>query len=238
MYLSKHYKPSNVNYNQATFNENECPKILAVLVSVVLISSVAGGVYVSSLGKPQAGVENEAISAPSSSPIPQAIEGGTIYANNSQIILGENNTIINSEDSSVPPSTPLPTPAPSPTHRPYDFNIFYDVMATNTSTITIAMNFAAFYFSTPITEDISISSFTVCINNTIFPTSEYCSISSIPKADLISLNGTYRIPNELTNVRVTYTFNVDVSKAYFGTYSAPILSYNGPYNTMIVPAIL
>jgi hypothetical protein len=82
------------------------PKILIVMVTMVLISCVAGGVYISSLGKPHAGVENEAISAPSSSPIPQTIEGGTIYANNSQIILGENNTIVN------PGGSPNPTVSP------------------------------------------------------------------------------------------------------------------------------
>ncbi len=191
-------------------------KVLAVLVSAVLISSVAGGVYVSSLGsQPQASVEDNAIVNPDASPTPTPTfsHGSTSTA------------------SPIYSPSPTLTPTPRPWH---DFNVYYDIAASNGSSIVIGLSLNGFCFTSPITSDLSIDSFSLCINNTVYSTHAYGNMPSLSAVDLSSFNGTNQSFDDL---QATFTFNIDVSGSSFRSYSVPVLIYNGPYSVWVIPAI-
>jgi hypothetical protein len=190
-------------------------KILTVLISAVLISFVAGGVYVSSLGsQPQASVENNAIVSQDVSPTPIS-HGSTSTAS--------------------PIYSPSPILPPSPTPRPWhDFNVYYDIATNNGSSIVIDLSLNGFCFTSPITSDLSIDSFSLCINNTVYSTHAYSNMPSLSTVDLSSFNGT---KHSFDDLQATFTFKTDISGSSFRSNSVPVLTYNGPYSVWVIPAI-
>lgn len=181
---------------------------MIAIVSVALVSSVAGGAYVSSLSsQPQASVEDNAIVNPDASPVP---------------------TPTFSHGSTLTALTPSPTPKPW-----HDFTVVYGFTGGNSTAIVVNMNVNGFCFTSPINSEVPIDAFTLCINGTIRPTHVYSSRTAFSMADLNSLNGT----NRDVTLQVTYTFDTVVSPYGFRESSVPVLSYNGPYSVSIIPSI-
>jgi hypothetical protein len=187
------------------------------MVSLLLISSFTG-VYVLSLGsQPQASVEDNALvnSVISPTPTPSFSHGSTLTVS--------------------PSYSPSPSLTVSSTPRPWhDFNVYYDIAASNGSSVVIDLSINGFCFTSPITSDLSVDSFSLCINNTVYSTHVYSNMPSLSAVELSSFNGTN---HSFDDLQATFIFNIDVSGSSFKSYSVPVLTYNGPYSVWVIPAI-
>jgi hypothetical protein len=128
-------------------------KLLALIATVIIASSVVAGAYVLSLSNStNNGVQDSAVDNPS--PSTNDLTNTTINAINSTIIAGENSTIINptatpsptvlSTATPQPTATQVPTPTPTPTPVPYDFTVTYHEVERNATTITMSLTFSNF----------------------------------------------------------------------------------------------
>jgi hypothetical protein len=112
-------------------------KLLALIATVIIASSIGAGAYVFSLsGSSSHGVQDYAVDNPS--PSSNTLTNTTINAVNSTIIAGENTTIINPN----PAVTATPQPIVTPTPKPYDFKVTYRQVERNTTTITVQVTFS------------------------------------------------------------------------------------------------